>query len=180
MTTTTDYGTWQNHSKYGSPYSSGHGSLNLKTHVLDAFGSHGPDGYDFDAIVTEYDQAIDNALPPRVSLCGNTFLGPYRPDADEFDGYPTGDHGELDIHEIIWSIDLWEIISRHENPDTEEKPMNDNPARAYLAWRCSNDDVHGNDIECVIDGNEVRCEVCGTRYEIVHGEYGIPLPDQDD
>lgn len=106
MTTTTNYGTWNNRV---APY-----SLTVENYVTDAFGSYGTDDFDFDAIVAEYRTAIDTALPDGVSLCGDEFIGPaYDADCD-FTGYPTNEDGGLDIKAIVEDIDLWAIIERHD------------------------------------------------------------------
>ncbi|WP_031171590.1 hypothetical protein [Streptosporangium roseum] len=107
MTTTTSYGTWNNRvDSYG---------INLQTSAIEAFGSEGPDGFDFDAIVSDYRTAINDALPDSVSLCGDEFIGPYYEADCDFDGYPTDEGGRLDIKAIVESIDFWEIAAKHEN-----------------------------------------------------------------
>jgi hypothetical protein len=105
MTTTTAYGTWCNQvDQY---------SASLENSVNNAFGSDGHDGFDFDAIVAEYHDAINAALPDHVALCGNEFCGPaYEADC-RFDGYPTDEMGGLAIKTIVDAIDQGEIIARH-------------------------------------------------------------------
>jgi hypothetical protein len=106
MTTTTTYGTWNNRV---DTY-----SADFETYVMDAFGSEGADGFDFDAIVADYRDAINDALPASVSLCGSEFVGPYYEADYDFDGYPTDDDGRLDIKAIVESVDFWEIAAKHD------------------------------------------------------------------
>lgn len=105
MTTTTSYGTFYNHAK----------SLTVEAYVEDAFGSEGTDGFDIDAINSDFREAINEALPPSVSLCGNEFIGPFFRADQHFDGYPLDEYGALDITAIIESIDFWAIVERHDH-----------------------------------------------------------------
>lgn len=121
MTTNTSYGTWAR--------SGDRDNVSVEDTVLDAFGSYGPDGYDFDAIVAAYRDAINAALPPSVSLSGDEFYGPYYEADRDWDpaDYPSGDgddadadlyrDGNLNIRAIVKSVDLWAIIERHELKD---------------------------------------------------------------
>lgn len=104
--TNTSYGTWNNHV---DQYSTG-----LEHTVTEAFGSYGPDDFDFDAIVSDYRNAINDALPDSVTLAGDEFIGPAYADDQDFDGYPMDEDGSLDIKAIVEDVDLWEIIARHE------------------------------------------------------------------
>lgn len=106
MTVTTEYGTWC--PKVDRL------SATLAQSVSDAFGTEGSDGYDFHAIVEEYREAINEALPDNVSLSGDIFYGPYYPEDQDFEGYPKDKFGALDIKQIVEDIDLWEIIQRNE------------------------------------------------------------------
>jgi hypothetical protein len=103
MTTTTSYGTWNDRVE---PH-----SANFSTSVYEALGDFADD-YDTDAIEADYRNAINEALPDGVSLCGDEFIGPAY-DAD-FDGYPTDEYGRLDIRTIVESVDFWEIVSKHD------------------------------------------------------------------
>jgi prevent-host-death family protein len=104
-TTTTEYGTWNFITKDESD--------TVEDMATEALGDYVGD-YDVDAIVTEYRQAINEALPAGVSLNGDLFYGPaYDPDKD-FDGYPVNDDGSLDIKAIVDSIDFWAIAERHD------------------------------------------------------------------
>ncbi|GAB2695754.1 Aca2/YdiL-like domain-containing protein [Kitasatospora kifunensis] len=122
MPTTTPYGSWCNQVD--------HFSVSVAQSIVEAFGSEGPDGYDIDAIETEYRQAIDAALPPYVSLCGEDFIGPYYEADQDFDGYPQDEDGGLDIKAIVDAIDLWAIIEKHEIPPMS--PAEFRVTREYL------------------------------------------------
>lgn len=106
MVTTTGYGTWCN--RVDSM------NVSVEATVADAFGPEGAEGFDFDAIVADYRDAINEALPERVTLSGNEFIGPAHPEditwGDELDdGY-----GDLKIKEIVDGVDLQAIIGKHE------------------------------------------------------------------
>lgn len=104
--TNTSYGTWNNHvDKYAT---------GLEHSVMEAFGSYGADGYDFDAIVDDYRNEINAALPDSVALSGDQFIGPAHTEDDAFEGYPLSEYGTLDITAIVESIDLQAIMDRHE------------------------------------------------------------------
>jgi hypothetical protein len=107
MTTTTSYGTWTNRVEQYS--------ANFETSVMDAFGSDGTEGFDFDAIVADYRNAINAALPNSVSLCGSEFIGPYHADDCDFDGYPMDEDDRLDIKTIVESVDFWAIVEKHQH-----------------------------------------------------------------
>jgi len=107
MTTTTTYGTWCTRVD--------HLSTSLENTVIDAFGSEGTDGFDLDAIISDYRAAINEALPSSVSLCGDEFIGPYYEADYDFDGYPLTDAGALDIKTIVSDVDLWEIVAKHDH-----------------------------------------------------------------
>lgn len=113
MTTTTSYGTWCSRvNTYStSPdadvldYING-GDDDWRT-LLEETGA-------LARIQADYRAAIDAALPPDVSLCGDEFIGPWQPDEDEFDGYPTDEDGALDFAAMVEDIDLAEIVDRNE------------------------------------------------------------------
>ncbi|MET8985805.1 hypothetical protein ABZW49_10190 [Nonomuraea wenchangensis] len=107
MTTTTSYGTWTTRVERLS--------ANFETYVLEAFDSEGPDGFDIDAIEADYRNAINDALPDSVSLCGSEFYGPYESEDWAAAGYPTDEDGRLDIKAIVETIDFWEIVARHDS-----------------------------------------------------------------
>ncbi|MGI5423044.1 hypothetical protein [Actinomadura luteofluorescens] len=103
--TNTSYGTWTNRvERY---------SANLATTVVEALGDYGDD-YDVDALTAAYRDAINDALPAEVTLAGDEFLGPAKPDTDEWEGYPTDDLGQLDIKAIVDGVDFWAIAEKYE------------------------------------------------------------------
>jgi len=101
---TTSYGTWCTRV---DPY-----SLSVEQSVVEALGDFA-DEYDVEAIADDYRQAINQALPPGVSLVGNEFIGPAQPSPDQFDGYPHDEYS-VDIRAIVDSVDFWAIAARHE------------------------------------------------------------------
>ncbi|MEV0732338.1 hypothetical protein [Polymorphospora sp. NPDC050346] len=107
MATTTTYGNW---TTVVDRFSAGfeHG-------ITEALGDHGGD-FDIAAIAADYHQAINEALPPGVTLNGDEFYGPAHAADQQFAGYPHNEHGELDIKAIIDSIDFWAIVAKHD-PD---------------------------------------------------------------
>ncbi|MFD4912875.1 hypothetical protein ACFWNR_06585 [Streptomyces virginiae] len=111
--TTTSYGTWCNRV---SPY-----STSPDVDVLDYINGGDSDWRELleesgalDAIQHAYRDAIEAALPPGISLCGDEFIGPAYPDDDEFDGYPTDENGSLDFAAMMEGIDLGAIVDREE------------------------------------------------------------------
>lgn len=115
MATTTSYGTWVNHGDRGN--------LTVEATVTDAVNGGDSDWRDrlettgaFGRIVADYRDAIQAALPQGVFLTGNEFIGPWRPEEGEFDGYPADEYGDLDLSQIIDGVDLEPIIARHD-PD---------------------------------------------------------------
>lgn len=108
MTTNTSYGTWCNTiDRY---------STSLESTVAGCFGSEGDDGFDTEAIVSEYREAVNAALPASVTLSGDEFHGPYYAEDQDFDGYATDRDGNLDIKAIVDSVDLNAIVERHQLP----------------------------------------------------------------
>ena len=101
---TTSYGTWCNRV---DPY-----SLSVEQSVVEALGDYADD-YDVEAIAADWRRAINEALPPGVSLVGNEFIGPAYPEANAFDGYPHDEYS-VDIRAIVESVDFWSIAARHE------------------------------------------------------------------
>lgn len=117
--TNTSYGTWNNHI---NPHTN-----SPEEDIADAVTGADPEWCQrmeqagaFDTIATEYRQAINDELPPSISLCGNEFIGPAHPDDTEFDTYPTTMHSEIDLQAIIDTIDLQHIIDRNELLTLEE------------------------------------------------------------
>lgn len=108
MSTTTTYGSWNNH---GDSY-----ALTVEATVENSLN-----GAPFEwverltesgalaTIVSEYRDEIEAALPPSVSLCGNEFIGPACVKDRDWEG-------DLDISGRIEEIDLFAIVERHD-PD---------------------------------------------------------------
>lgn len=111
--TTTSYGTWGNRV---NTY-----STSPDADVLDYINGGDSDWRDLleasgalNSIQRAYRDAIEAALPPGISLCGDEFIGPAYPDDDEFDGYPTDEHDSLDFAAMVEDIDLGAIVDREE------------------------------------------------------------------
>ncbi|MFB6805502.1 hypothetical protein [Streptomyces sp. NPDC056387] len=110
MAVTTDYGSWYNVQGY---------ELTVAETVGTAVGDYGDD-FDLEAAEVEYYRAIQEALPPGVSLAGNDFIGPYYDDDKHFEGFPADEYGDLDLTAIVESVDLMAILERHEWIDIDE------------------------------------------------------------
>lgn len=106
MSTNTSYGTWNNH---GDRLTS-----NVETTVEDSLNGGSGEWVErmrtsgaIAKIISDYRDAIEAALPPSVSLCGDQFIGPaYEADCDW--------DGDLDISGCIKAIDLYAIVERHD------------------------------------------------------------------
>jgi hypothetical protein len=111
--TTTGYGTWCNRvNQYSTSPDADvrdfiNGGDNSWQTMLEETGA-------LEEIQDAYRRAIDAVLPPSISLCGDDFIGPAYPDADEWDGYPTDDEGSPVFEELIADIDLGEIVDRYD------------------------------------------------------------------
>lgn len=119
MTTTTSYGTWCNRV---SPY-----STSPDADLDDYVGGGDSDWLErleksgaLDEMKRDYRNAINAALPPSISLCGDEFIGPAYPDDDEFDGYPTDEDGGLDYVAMVEDISLEEIVEANDPITLEE------------------------------------------------------------
>ncbi|MEU9947058.1 hypothetical protein [Streptomyces sp. NPDC047939] len=117
--TTTEYGTWCNRV---NAYSS-----SPDADVLDSINGGDNDWQTrlaesgaLELIQAEYREAINDALPDSVSLCGDQFIGPAEPDESEFADYPTDEYGSLDFKAIVEDIDLEPIVERNEPLTLEE------------------------------------------------------------
>ncbi|MGW3072383.1 hypothetical protein [Kitasatospora sp. NPDC001132] len=109
MATTTSYGTWLNHTKH---------SLEPESVILDYINGGGSDWCSrvedsgaFDRMSSDYRDAVQAALPEGVWLTGEEFIGPAYEKDHSWDG-------DLDISEIIDSIDVGPIVERWD-PDAE-------------------------------------------------------------
>jgi hypothetical protein len=106
MVTTTDYGTWNNHGDRTN--------TTVAATIADAINGGDAEWRErmdesgaLDRIESDYRQAINDALPASVSLCGSEFYGPYYQDDRDWDG-------ELDIAETINGINLFAIVETHD------------------------------------------------------------------
>lgn len=89
MTTQASYGSWWR--------ATNSTSLRLEDAVTAALDLRDFTQDDIDAVVRLYRDAINDALPEPVMLCGNEFYGPYN------DPRP-------DIEAIVKGIDFWAIV----------------------------------------------------------------------
>ena len=110
---TTSYGTWTNRVDI---YSTG-----PDADVLDHINGGDSDWRELlqssgalARIQAEYRDAIEQALPDGISLCGEEFIGPWQPEDGEFDGYPTDEHDALNFAAMVEEIDLAAIVDRNE------------------------------------------------------------------
>ncbi|WP_399554228.1 hypothetical protein OG582_40600 (plasmid) [Streptomyces anulatus] len=117
--TTTSYGTWCNKVNQFS--------TSPDSDVLDyinggdnAWQTRLEESGALELIQDEYREAINAALPDSVALAGDEFIGPAYPEDDEFDGYPTDEHGTLDLKALIEDIDLQPIVDRNDPLTLEE------------------------------------------------------------
>lgn len=113
MTANTSYGTWTNRINTFS--------TSPDADVLDFINGGDDDWRELleksgalDEIKSAYRDAIEQALPAGVSLCGDEFIGPAHPEDDEFEGYPVDEDGRLDFAACVEDIDLAQIVERHD------------------------------------------------------------------
>lgn len=109
MVTTTNYGSWNNH---GDP-----SNASVEATVIDYLQGADSDWRvrvlatgAYTAIVADYREAINTALPEGVTLAGDDFYGPCYEKDHTWDG-------ELDIAAIIMDIDLGAIVEKYD-PDS--------------------------------------------------------------
>ena len=108
MTTTKSYGSWARNVE--------HANMTLESTVCDALAdAHFVATGLTPTIIKAYREAINEALPDGMQLCGDEFYGPaYAADCD-FDGYDLDEDGSLDINAIICSIDFYGIAEKIED-----------------------------------------------------------------
>jgi hypothetical protein len=105
MTTTTGYGSWNNHQKH---------TLTVEQAIADAISGGDTDWLQrmdtsgaCDTIATAYREAIQAALPDGLWLTGNEFIGLHPTDPDY-----TDDLADFDITAAIEDTDLYAIVER--------------------------------------------------------------------
>jgi hypothetical protein len=91
---TTEYGTWGD---------VGGSTVTVEDYIAVALGEHG-EGFDVEAIASDFRKAVNEALPEGVSLNGNLFFGPHGVAAED----------RPDLRETVDSVDFWEIAVRHD------------------------------------------------------------------
>lgn len=110
MTGTVKYGTW-------SALTRGTRDNPTQAETVEAtlavFLGENFNDYDTRAIIADYREAVNAALPNQVSLNGNEFYGPSANKANGFDDYSRTERGELDIAAIVDSVSLEEIAWEH-------------------------------------------------------------------
>jgi hypothetical protein len=113
MTTTTSYGTWNNHGDRGN--------VTVAASIADAINGGDADWRErmeasgaLDRVEDAYRAAIDEALPQGVSLCGNEFIGPYYSDQSIEQQMAAFDDDEDPIASAVESADLQAIIEAHD------------------------------------------------------------------
>lgn len=146
-TTTTSYGTWCNRV---APY-----STSPDSDVLDYINTGDADWRDLleksgalERIQREYRDAINAALPPGITLCGDEFIGPAYPDEGEFDGYPTDEHGDsLDFKAMVEDINLGEIVERNDPLTLEDIGRDELKSQAKEPAKAASKAMHRAGVE---------------------------------
>lgn len=95
MTTTTDYADWADVMHEGT--------ATVEDHVAAALDGYTGD-YDVPAIVSDYREAINQALPQGVTLHERLITGPY----------PLDHELHAAIRPAVESVDFWAIVARHD------------------------------------------------------------------
>jgi hypothetical protein len=130
-TTTTSYGTWCNQvNQY---------STSPDSDVVDYISGGDSDWLELveksgalEEMQSAYRNAINEALPSSVSLCGDEFIGPAYPEDDD-------EVEDLDIKALVEDIDLADIVERYDPVTLQDigrwelKSKAANPAKAAAA-----------------------------------------------
>lgn len=126
MTTTTSYGTWNNHGDQCN--------VTVGASIADAISGGDADWRErmgssgaLDRIEADYRAAIDEALPDGVQLCGEEFYGPYDTDQAIEQQMAAFEDDEDPIRSVIEGVDLQAIIEAH---DVDAVPAGDVPVPA--------------------------------------------------
>ena len=85
-------------------WGSADGHRTVEETVVTLLGDYAAD-YDIDAIAAELRSAMNDALPPSVTLHGDSFIGVFGV--------------EVDYAGILDSIDVWDIAAKHEIAGTD-------------------------------------------------------------
>lgn len=160
MTTTTSYGTLQQHT----------GDVGVRDEIESVLAERGGD-FDVDAIEAEYRSELAELLPEGVTLNGDEFYGPHPMPEDADDAIETA-------IEALKGDRFWEIVGRHDrSEESVSTPSDTATMRAKIAEALS-----GHRIDGVLHGgvNEgdthvVRC-ACGSKWRTPDG-YGEHLVD---
>lgn len=111
--TTTGYGSWATEGDRSN--------VSVEASIADAVNGGDRDWRErmeaagaFEKIADAYRAAINEALPERVSLIGNEFIGPAYEDDHTWEE-------ELDIPAVVKGVDLMEIVERHDVDTTKEQ-----------------------------------------------------------
>lgn len=102
---TTEYGSWDS---TVDPQ-----ALNAQGSAVEMLAGYASD-YNTAELGRAYVDAINAALPVRVSLAGEQFYGPWIVKDGEWDGYPTTEGGRLDIKAIVEGVDFWRLARSYE------------------------------------------------------------------
>lgn len=85
--------------------------------VLEALGGH-EDDYDLDGLLDAYRDAINAALPDRITLAGDQFYGPALAGDRDWDGAP-----DLpDIATAVEGADFWALAAQFERQPEADRP----------------------------------------------------------
>ena len=186
MTTTTSYGTWNNHGDRTEVAVEASVATYLNggpTEWVEQCQETGA----LDAMVDAYRAAINAALPDEVALCGDEFYGPYYAEDRSWGQDLNDEIGRLDIAAIIEDIDLGKIVEAHD-PDLTEDADVDVDAfereHGYTAavtgpWcelTVAQNDIHTYRVDD--DGNETPELV--TSMTVVDGPTGLPVCTDED
>lgn len=147
MATTTNYGTWYNHTGY---------NLTPGADILDAInGGDSPwqqrmeESGALERIESDWRDAIQAALPDGVWLTGNEFIGPH-----DSDPTFTDEIADFDIKAAIENIDLEKIIEKHDVDSTiptitvaDIRSLLNSQAHGMVLYIKNGPDDEGGDLE---------------------------------
>lgn len=157
----TDFGSWNTVNPT---------TLNVAHGAVELLGAYASD-YDTAGLAHAYADAINAALPERVSLAGDRFFGPWIVRDGEWDGYPTVE-GRLDLKAIVEGVDFWRLARAYERGATLyvtiEAGAEDSPGR--FVWQLLTD-VERTDQEDDLGLTAVElAEVVGQDQNVADGD----------